>query len=133
MSENPTMPLAAFTLGSLTATPGALVACVEFKYAKVFEVLGDEARDNFRRIVTADGNLAREASCVSSRMIERHAAKDWGDLDAEDKAANDRALLDGSRILSCYLLGDFKFYVITEAKDDDGIRSHTTILLAHEY
>jgi len=36
--------------------------------------------------------------------MERHIAKDWGDLSNEDKKLNDRALHDGSRILSAYVL-----------------------------
>ena len=58
-----------------------------------------------------------------------HACGDWGDLDAEDKQANDAALKDGTRIFSAYhtVLGD-KLWVITEAD-----RSATTILLPSEY
>jgi hypothetical protein len=32
----------------------------------------------------------------------RHLMGDWGDLDAENRAANDRAVKEGGRILSCY-------------------------------
>jgi hypothetical protein len=50
-------------------------------------------------------------------LVRRHQSGDWGDLDAEDKQANDEALLDGSRIFSAYVLpttGE-KVWVITEA------------------
>jgi hypothetical protein len=54
---------------------------------------------------------------------------DWGDdLCDEDKDANNRALLDGSRILSAYRALDVKVWVITEAD-----RSSTLILLPSEY
>jgi hypothetical protein len=51
-------------------------------------------------------------------------------LCAEDKAANDQAVLNGSRIFSAYLLPDeqTKFWLITEAD-----RSVTTFLLPAEY
>ena len=64
----------------------------------------------------------------------RHAQGDWGEVDAEDAAANDEALKDGSRILSAYHLKDgTKIWVITEAEDDNGQREATTILLPEEY
>lgn len=68
------------------------------------------------------------------QMLHRHASGDWGDLEAEDKRLNDEAVHDGSRILSRYdLSGDRSAYVITEAADDLGRRSYTTVLLPSEY
>lgn len=60
--------------------------------------------------------------------LRRHHRGDWGDLDEGDKAANEQALETGARILSCYLVGDRKIYVITEAG-----RSMTNVLFATEY
>lgn len=61
-------------------------------------------------------------------MLE-HARGDWGELDAEDRAANDRALKDGTRLLSAYhTKAGTKFWIITEAD-----RSSTTALLPSEY
>ena len=59
----------------------------------------------------------------------RHAAGDWGEVDAEDWSLNDQAVLDGTRLLSAYrtLKGE-KLWVITEAD-----RSSTTLLLPSEY
>lgn len=66
---------------------------------------------------------------LSSQLIDRHVTGDWGDLDAEDKAANDRALAEDSRILSAYVLPDStKVWIITEAD-----RSSTCVLLPSEY
>lgn len=67
---------------------------------------------------------------ITLRLVGRHVTGDWGDLDVEDKAANDRALIDGSRVFSAYLLpdGETKVWVITEAD-----RSATTLLLPSEY
>ena len=71
-----------------------------------------------------------------------HLAGDWGVVDADDKAANDDALRDGSRILSAYLLGGdgdgdadeaTKIWLITEAADENGNREATTALLPEEY
>lgn len=61
--------------------------------------------------------------------IRRHQAGDWGDLDTEDKAANDRALVERTRIFSVYrsALG-VKFWLITEAD-----RSATTVLMPEDY
>ena len=67
-------------------------------------------------------------------LIERHIAKDWGDLSDDDKRLNDGALHDGSRILSAYILPtDVKIWIITEAADDNGQREATTALLPSEY
>lgn len=65
--------------------------------------------------------------------LARHVRGDWGDLDSEDKQANNLALLDGTRLLSCYSLPDIdgkstRVYVITEAD-----RSATTVMLPEEY
>ena len=48
--------------------------------------------------------------------LARHLAGDWGDLNAADRAANDRALQSGERIISGYRLGnDQKIWIIPEA------------------
>ena len=61
--------------------------------------------------------------------IQRHQAGDWGDVDEHDRAANDRALVEGTRILSVYQSANgTKFWLITEAD-----RSHTTVLLPADY
>ena len=64
-----------------------------------------------------------------AQMIRRHGTGDWGDLSADDVAANSEALKDGDRLLSSYSdVFDFKVWVITEAD-----RSVTTILLPSDY
>jgi hypothetical protein len=66
--------------------------------------------------------------------LHRHAAGDWGTLTAHDTAANEQALEDGSRILSCYHLPDRqRIWIITDAVDDDGVRASTCIMLPSEY
>jgi hypothetical protein len=62
-------------------------------------------------------------------FLDRHVQGDWGTLDAEDWAANDQALVDGSRILSAYkTLKGVRLWIITEAD-----RSSTCCLLPEEY
>lgn len=61
-------------------------------------------------------------------LLLRHHNGDWGEVGAEDKAANDRALIDGTRLLSAYNVNGVRLWVITEAD-----RSATTILLPEDY
>lgn len=62
-------------------------------------------------------------------LLFRHLSGDWGDIDAEDAAANESALLAGERLLSAYRIGpDTTIWLITEAD-----RSATTFLLPDEY
>jgi hypothetical protein len=61
--------------------------------------------------------------------LRRHVSGDWGEVDADDQAANDEALRDGTRLLSAYTATNgTKFWVITEAD-----RSVTTVLLPDDY
>ncbi len=62
--------------------------------------------------------------------LRRHHCGDWGEeLCGEDKKANEDALTDGTRLLSCYrTAGGDRIYIITEAD-----RSMTTALLPAEY
>jgi hypothetical protein len=61
-------------------------------------------------------------------LICRHANGDWGDLTIDDKKRNNTAVQIGGRILSAYVVGDEKLYVITEWD-----RSYTTLMLASDY
>ncbi len=88
--------MAAFPLGRVVSTPGAL------------EV------------------LAPEELLV---LLRRHQSGDWGEVDAHDRRANNRALKDGTRVLSSYTTsGGEKVWIITEAD-----RAATCILLPEEY
>ena len=73
------------------------------------------------------------AACLSFPMppdvlFVRHVSGDWAEMGRDDQVANLRAIQDGSRVLSAYVFGEYKFYVITE-----GDRRATTLLLAEEY
>jgi hypothetical protein len=64
-----------------------------------------------------------------STYLTRHHSGDWGDMEPQDMKANDRALVDGSRIFSSYqLTEEDKVWLITEAD-----RTRTTLLLPSEY
>lgn len=56
----------------------------------------------------------QESGQTPDFFVKRHLQGDWGEVDAEDWQANDRALVDGSRILSAYttLKGE-KLWIIT--------------------
>ena len=61
--------------------------------------------------------------------IRRHQAGDWGDVDAGDKTADDRALVERTRLFSVYhSAAGVKFWLITEAN-----RRVTTVLLPEDY
>jgi hypothetical protein len=70
----------------------------------------------------------------ADEFLARHVVGDWGDLDQEDREANDAALIDGSRIVSAYQSrkGE-RIWIITEAADDQGHRSSSTLLLPRDY
>ncbi len=92
--------------------------------------------DHLGQIVATPGALVALAAADTSpsTFLSRHASGDWGDLDAHDRAANDAALRDGSRLLSAYIIAEgVKIWIITEAADEDGHRAATTLLLPEEY
>jgi hypothetical protein len=63
-------------------------------------------------------------------LLARHVTGDWGDLDAEDRQANDTGVRIGERLLSSYCVSHAvgKVWIITEWD-----RSYTTALLPDEY
>ncbi|MFN3194027.1 MAG: type I restriction endonuclease subunit M [Aureliella sp.] len=64
-----------------------------------------------------------------SLMLSRHAQGDWGICCASDCQANESALKNEARIISCYKSkGGEKVWIITEAD-----RSATTVLLPSDY
>ena len=62
-------------------------------------------------------------------FLKRHVHGDWGEVGSDDARANDRAVRDGSRILSAYRTNSGnRIWVITEAD-----RSSSCLLLPEEY
>lgn len=84
------------------------------------------------QIVATQGALEalRDAMIEPEDLFNRHQRGDWGDLCAEDRAVNRRALFFGDRLLSSYLLPETKetIWILTEWD-----RSITTMLLPKEY
>lgn len=66
-------------------------------------------------------------------LLRRHHSGDWGDLEREDKKANEDALHSGARIFSSYRVGDDRVWIITDATDDAGRRASTTCLMPSDY
>jgi hypothetical protein len=81
------------------------------------------------RITATPGILAKLSPPEIVNLIRRHQAGDWGDVEEEDRNANDLALEKSSRLVSIYQMNpDLRVYVITEAN-----RAYTTVLLPQEY
>jgi len=79
-------------------------------------------------LMTAGVNEELEP-CEILQALKRHELGDWGDLEPEDREANEEALKNGDRLVSLYESEKgIRFYVITEAD-----RSATTVLLRKEY
>ena len=92
-----------FNLGQVVITPGALEALTE------------------REVIPLD-------------LLARHLRGDWAEMEPDDQEANRQALVDGSRIFTRYTLADSALiWIITEAKDENGSRASTCILLPEEY
>jgi len=84
------------------------------------------------QLVATPGALAalEAANTSPAELLGRHLSGDWGTVDKDDWRANERALGEGTRLLSAYELprtGE-KVWVITEWD-----RSATTLLLPREY
>jgi len=98
-----------FPLGQIVATPGVI-----------------------RALTPTDSQTPELANLVAQTVIadalSRHVAGDWGNVCAEDAAANDQSVVEGSRVLSSYEWKGTKFWIITEAD-----RSSTCVLLPDEY
>lgn len=78
----------------------------------------------------AGSEIFRDRNGWTAHCLARHWAGDWGELDAEDKQANEDALKHGTRLLSAYThepTGE-KVWLITEAD-----RKSTTFLFPSEY
>ncbi len=81
------------------------------------------------QLVATPGAINAVPPSEMTQALRRHARGDWGDMDEHDRAANDRALKEETRLFSSYSTkSGVKFWIITEAD-----RSVTTVLLPDEY
>ena len=90
----------------------------------------DQPRFLLGQMVATPGAIALldDANVDALTLIRRHVCGDWGTLSSDDAIANDQALLTGARVLSSYVVGGDKIWIITEAD-----RRVTTLLLPSEY
>ena len=96
---------------------------MEARFGKV------EGKFPLGQTVSTSGAFSTLTSDDVLRGILRHSTGDWGELDDEDKAHNEKALLTGGRLVSRYSSAEGDpFYIITEWD-----RSLTTVLLTHDY
>jgi len=83
----------------------------------------------FGRTVATPNALNKIPNDEILTALGRHVRGDWGTLDAEDWKSNDRALIEGTRLLSAYdSKQGIRFWIITEWD-----RSVTTVLLPEDY
>ncbi|MBK7281404.1 MAG: hypothetical protein IPI09_12050 [Burkholderiales bacterium] len=88
------------------------------------------------RVVATPAALAllEKHGVASVTLLNRHQCGDWGDLTRHDRVANDAALVNGSRLLSAYVVKGERVWIITEAVGEDGVtRSSSCILLPQDY
>ena len=88
------------------------------------------------QIVATRGVLAlfaKHPEVTPLDLVSRHVSGDFGELCADDVEANRDAIKHGERVLSAFTVGGVKCYVITDAVDDGGRRSATTVLTSDEY
>lgn len=87
------------------------------------------AKFRLGKIVSTPNALSQLTQEDILMSIQRHQAGDWGDVDTHDRTANERALVEGTRLWSVYHAGNgVKFWLITEAD-----RSATTVLMPEDY
>ena len=81
------------------------------------------------KIVATPGALEVLTHEEAVSLLRRHQEGDWGEVNGFDRRANNRALKDGTRLLSAYVCAcGEKVWILTEAD-----RSVTTLLLPEEY
>ena len=111
-------------LGAPARAPGdAALEGAPHKRRRVYVPLG--------RVLATPGALRTLALAGADGAVylARHAAGDWGDVDAHDWAANDCVILTDDRLLSAYRIPNGeRLWIITEAD-----RSTSTLLLPDEY
>jgi hypothetical protein len=90
---------------------------------------------NLGRVVATAAVAASVPHPLLTSLLDRHAASDWGDLDAEDKAANDLAARTGDgRLFSSYDTAEHgTIWIITNDIRGEGEGPITTVLFPDDY
>ena len=87
------------------------------------------AKFRLGQIVSTPNALSRLTEEDILMGIRRHQSGDWGEVTEDDRQANERALIEHTRLFSVYHdANGMKFWLITEAD-----RSVTTVLLPEDY
>src|SRR5262245_41630391 len=90
---------------------------------------GQAAKFLLGQIVATPNALDQIPNAEILKALSRHVAGDWGELEAEDRDANENALKQGGRLFSRYVsTRGIPFWIITEWN-----RSVTTVLLPEDY
>jgi hypothetical protein len=92
-------------------------------------------RHSLGRVVTTAAVAASVPEAVIIGLLDRHSALDWGDLDAEDRAANDsdHSHAEG-RLFSSYATDEHgTIWVITEDLRNEVGGPITTVLFPSGY
>jgi hypothetical protein len=92
-------------------------------------------RHHLGRVVATAAVAADVPHDQITALLDRHAAGDWGDLDADDKAANDNAARSGNgRLFSSYATSEHgTIWIITDDIRGEGEGPITTVLFPDEY
>ena len=92
-------------------------------------------RHNLGRVVATAALAAAVPQQQITALLDRHSAGDWGDLDAEDKAANDDAASTGDgRLFSSYDTPEHgTIWIITDDIRGEGDGPLTTVLFPDDY
>ena len=92
-------------------------------------------RHNLGRVVATAAVAAAVPHDLITALLDRHATGDWGDLDADDKAANDQAARSGDgRLFSSYNAAEHgKLWIITNDIRGEGEGPITTVLFPEDY
>jgi hypothetical protein len=92
-------------------------------------------RHSLGRVVATAAVAASVPEEVIIGLLDRHASRDWGDLDGEDKEANDadHSQAEG-RLFSSYESEEHgTIWVITEDLRGEGGGPTTTVLFPEDY
>ena len=92
-------------------------------------------RHNLGRVVATAALAAAVPQQQITALLDRHSAGDWGDLDADDMAANDEAARTGDgRLFSSYDTPEHgTIWIITDDIRGEGDGPLTTVLFPDDY
>lgn len=92
-------------------------------------------RHNLGRVVATAAVAAAVPQTTLIALLDRHAAGDWGELDADDTAANDAAARSGDgRLFASYATAEHgTIWILTNDIRGEGDGPITTVLFPDEY